>query len=285
MQRWLTGDDLANEIGMLRAALDARAFVLLEGPNDCRALDPHIDEASAMSFAAHGKRNAERAIELLEARGFEHVLAVLDRDWVDMLDPPLSSANVVYTDDYDLDATVMLAGTVLERLVSALSDRDRREAHLSSVGLDAEHLALQLAGPIGLLRFLSRRDGHELRCEDFPVHEAIASTRASVDIQQICVIAVARAVRPNIAASAAGVFLTAELENQTDLRAYCCGHDLAAVLSVLVRHWGGSASRSMLEAVSRAAFGCADLATTSLFAAVRDWAQSVDVSVWSCPCE
>jgi hypothetical protein len=281
MQQWMTGEDLANEICMLRAAADYRAFLILEGTTDCQALDPHVDEVAAATFPAFGKRNAEDAIVALDSRGIDDVLAVLDRDWVEILDSPLPSDNVVYTDYYDLDATILFSGSVVDRVLSALSDRERRESHLSGLQCDAETLVVDLAGPVGVLRLVSTREGHEIRCEGFPMQDVINAARDGVDLQRLCSIAIARSRQPRIGATSLQGDLEAQLAQETDLHTYCCGHELASALAVLVSHWGGSASRSFVERVARAAFGAADLATTSLFVAIALWAEQRSTSVWS----
>jgi hypothetical protein len=280
VQQWTTGEDLANELCMLRAAADYRAFLVLEGPTDCQALDPHVDPVKAATFPAFGKKNAEEAIMALDSRNIDDVLAILDRDWVGILDSAISSTNVVYTDFYDLDATIIFSGTVIERVLSALSDRERREAHLENLQLDCETLAVALAGPVGILRLVSVREGHEIRCEGFPMHDVINGSRDAVDLQRLCAIAIARSKTPVVSATALQQGVEAQLGQESDLHRYCCGHELASALAVLVSHWGGSASRGLVEKVARAAFGAADLATTALFGSVTQWAEERRVTVW-----
>ncbi len=269
---------------MLRAAADLRAFVILEGPTDCQALDPHVCENTATTFAAHGKTNAEQALDLLDERGIAHVLAIVDRDWVDMLDAPLDSRNVIYTGDYDLGAELFFSGTVIDRLVTAFSDRIKRETHLVSQSCSPKDLVIKLAGPIGVLRFISAREGYGIRCESFPVHEVVISTCGDVDLERLCTLAVSRSCQLAVSSKDVEATLNVELARLDDLMPYCCDHEVASGLATLIRHWGGSAGKAMIEKSSRAAFGCSDLATTSFFKAVNDWSAAVGARIWSCPC-
>lgn len=147
MREGLSGDDIFAELMMLRTA-DARTFVLLEGPSDCRALDPHVESRSARTLPAYSKSALERTITLVDRRGLERTLGILDRDWVDVIYPPMESDNVVYTDDYDLDATILLSGDVFERLISSVTNRERREAHMVHHASSAEDSVVTVSARI-----------------------------------------------------------------------------------------------------------------------------------------
>src|SRR6476469_6664888 len=102
MKPGLSGEDIFAELLMLRTA-DHRTIVLVEGPSDCRALDPHINEEESRTIPTFSKSALERVVALVDDEDFERALGILDRDWVDVLHPPVASDNVVYTDDYDLE--------------------------------------------------------------------------------------------------------------------------------------------------------------------------------------
>lgn len=281
MKKWLTGEDLFNWMSMLRTT-DQRTFVVLEGPTDCQALDPHVADVTAATFPAHSKSVAKRALELIDDREMERVLVVLDRDWVDVLEARVPSPNVVYTDDYDLDATILFAGDVLGRVVSTHSDRDQRDAHLGTAGATPDALIAELAGTVGLLRFASERDRLGMRCGGFPLHQAIASSHDRVDLQQFAVIAVGRSAHRTVGEAAVVTIVERERQSATDLRWFCNGHDLASGLSSLITRWGGSTSRLGVEQAVRSTLSCADLKATQLYRDVLAWSSSVGTAIWSC---
>ncbi|WP_040600001.1 hypothetical protein [Patulibacter medicamentivorans] len=282
MQGILTGHDLANWLSMLRST-DRRTFVIVEGPTDAQALDPHINEALAVTFPAHGKDKADEAINLLEARSFGRVLAVLDRDWVGMLDQPSAAANVVYTDDYDLDSTVFFSGSVLERVVTAHSDRDSRHAHLAQCGSSTvEAIVIRLAGPIGLVRYFSDRHGHGVNCQRFPVHAAMTASKDELDIPLLARITISRSGDAKVTAAVVERHVQTEMANRPALRDFSCGHDVATAVAALLRHWGTSMSPDAVEAAARAAFSCADLKTTALHQRVSAWSNAHAAPIWAC---
>src|ERR1035438_631454 len=267
MVGWLTGEDLVNLLMMLRT-VDDRAFVILEGSADWQALDSHIDEAAAVTFPAHSKYAANRAIELADQRQLGNVLAILDRDWVGMLTTALDSPNVVYTDDYDLDATILQTGAVMEKILSSYTDRDVRSRDLTRMTLDAKGLVTKLAGEAGLMRFVSEEHDMGLRCGGLPIHRALTPAEDAIDLEKLTVIAVSRS--PHCVVTEAVVIATVQQRrtHAGDLRPYCNGHDMSCVMAALIKRWGGNASQLAVERAARAAFSCADLQATRLYGAV-----------------
>jgi hypothetical protein len=279
----VTGDDLFAEILMLRTA-DPRTIVLLEGASDCQALDTHIDAAVAHTLPGYAKTTVERAIELADSGQVQRVLAIVDLDWVGVLSGPLESANVVYTDHYDLDATVFLSDDIMTRVVATTTDRDRLDAYLTRVGSSLREIVVRMAGKIGLGRFVSCRDRLEVPFRDFPTHVAITQANDDVDLAQMVTIALGRSREPMIQQTEFLGRVKKTLNETGDLSRYCSGHDIAAVLAHLVRHClgGGALSRQTMEQFGRAALSCAALKQTALYGDVVAWAREANTRVWSC---
>jgi hypothetical protein len=277
----LTGDDLFAEILMLRTS-DARTVVLLEGSSDCSALDPHMLEETSRSLPGYSKSAVERAIELVDESSIERVLGILDRDWVGLVESPMVSPNVVYTDLYDLDATIILGGDVLDRLLSSLADRDQLAGYLQRMGTTARELFIRLAGQIGLGRFVARRDRLKVRFQRFPVHSCTDARVAVVDIATMSAVAISKSKAPACTEIELASKIRKAVEEEADLERFCSGHDLAALISHLIRkEWGGArVSRDVVEKTARAAFDRGNLRRTQLYEQVKDWAAAVDTEVW-----
>lgn len=283
MRQWLTGEDLANLFDMLRTT-DHRAFLVLEGESDCRALDSHVDPMHAETFPAGSKSVATRVLELVDERRLRRVLVILDRDWVGLLTSPETSRNVVYTDEYDLDATMLFSRDVFDRVVISHSDRDRRRSHAAASGANPRDLAILFASHVGVLRYASERDRLHISCSAFPLHTTLTDDRDSVDVDRLALIAVARST--HCAASAPRIAALVRLEHGNvagNLSTYCAGHDLARAISALVKHWGGTAGSNAIEDAVRSSFSCADLHATQLYGKVVAWADQAGAAVWSCP--
>ncbi len=142
---------------------------LILGPSSCskgRQTAPHWTLTSMLPrprHPGHSKSMVERVIQLVDAQSIDRVLGVLDRDWAGLLSPENPSPNVVYTDEYDLDATIMFAGDVLDRLISSVVDRAQCAAHTTGLGVEVRDMVIRVAGTIGVGRFVSIRDSADLR--------------------------------------------------------------------------------------------------------------------------
>lgn len=284
MREGITGDDLYAELLMLRTA-DQRTVVLLEGPTDCQALDPHVDQSHAHTVPGYSKSAVQRALELADDHAMSRVLAVLDLDWVDELDAPLTSPNVVYTDDYDLEITMLLAGDVLARVISSTTDRDRVEAWRNRTGTTEQEQVIRLAGVVGVGRYVSWRDRLQVNFRSLPVHAVLTGDSSDVDVTQLATVAIGRSTASTADQASFVSAIRSETSSHASLRRFCCGHDAAAALAHYIqRLWGGGGvSGKTVEQFIRAAFSCSSLQGTRLYAAVTAWAASAGTVVWCCP--
>jgi hypothetical protein len=279
----VTGDDLFAEILMLRTA-DPRTVVLLEGPSDCQAVDAHVDDTAAHTLPGYSKTAVEKAIQLADAASLERVLAILDLDWVGLLEQPIASVNVVYTDYYDLDATVYLSADVMTRVVGTTTDRDHLATYLDTVGLSLREIIVRLAGKVGVGRFISCRDELHISFRDFPVNAALTANHDDIDMAQMVTVALGRAHSPSVQRTEFLAKIRGRLDATTDLSRYCSGHDIATVIAHLVKNrWGGSnVSRATMEQFGKAALSCAALQQTAVYEKVAIWATRAGTRVWSC---
>jgi hypothetical protein len=283
MRDLLTGDDLYAEILLLRD--ENKAVVVVEGPDDIDSLDAHISEDSCYLIPGYGKDSVEYAIRLVDQKGPTKVLAILDRDWVGILDVGLESANIVYTDLYDLDATIMSLGNICKRVASSFCDNDRLKRHMSRTGASGiAEFAVRSSVAVGALRLIARERRLPLSVRDFPIGEIIDADGGDPDLRQLVTIAAAKAGR-NVSIdveSTIGLVDEKVREIGYQIR-YCSGHDLAEALSAVMRkRWGSSVRAAVVIKALRSALSCHDLSTTRMFGEVQVWAASQRVEVWDC---
>ncbi len=284
MQQYLDGDTLYANMMMLRT-VDDRAILILEGWSDCSALDPHVAEGRCQTLPAHSRRAVERAIELVDLNQTPLVLGVVDRDWVGVLDPPHTSKNVVCTDLYDLDTTILLSGDVAPRVIAVFTDRSAVSAHVTACACASPlAVALRIAVVIGSLRLISLRDGLDLSTRQLPVEATLAPSGDEIDYKKLATVVASRSPRSSMTAADIEDVLISQLPLAEEASRLCSGHDMAAVLAWLMRQkWGGGAvGYKNVAATIRAALSCETLKATSLYADVKAWAASNGTVVWSC---
>lgn len=284
MRGQLTGDDLFAEILLLRD--QGKVVVLVEGPDDMGVLDPHICEEGAYLIPGYGKSSVEYVIDQADALDLAFVLAILDRDWVDIAEDAKNSPNVVYSDLYDLDATVISSGDVCRRVVGSFCDMSGLRRHVARTGVqDFIHFAIQPSLAIGVLRLISHEQGLELSVRNFPVAQVMDVDGGPVDIKRMILIAVSKSAshEVNLDEVTLAESITGRISQITNPLRYCSGHDLATALSVVMRQrWDCHVRASVIVKAIRAAFSCADLMSTQLYRDVERWAEGRNTTIWTC---
>jgi hypothetical protein len=280
---FITGDDIYAEILMMRT-YDTRTIVLLEGQDDEQALDIHVDSVTAICINSFGKPNVLRAIGIVGETNTSRVLAVVDRDWDDTIGGISSSPNLVYSEHYDLDATVIAVEGVLERIVYAHGIKERINADLEGRG-DVTLISIveDICCPIGILRYLSVSKNWELSMREFPIVEVIDIPAMGVDQKKLVQLAMARSKSATVVELDVLSALVQAHSSAVDKFYYCGGHDVRSVLAVLInKRWGGHSGRKSIGSAIRSTLSCAVLCATSLYSAVATWATANGTRVWSC---
>lgn len=279
----VTGDSVFAEIIMLRQ-VDTRSIVLIEGVGDNDTLYAHVDHTSSRLLIAYGKQNLERAVVLAERNGVERVLGIRDRDFLGVLDPQPDSPNIVLTDLYDLDATIVLLTDCIGKALPHLASMPTVETHVCGSPYNAPiDLVLGLVTDISFARFHSHQAGLGLPLAEFPVEKVASQNCHGVVVNRICEIVAGRSnseVSPDELARA-----LEELRDESPPPAeIASGHDLIRAIAHACRSvWGGTATGyKLVAAVIRSALSCEQLMTLQLYRRVAEWESRTSGRVWSC---
>ncbi|MBC8991469.1 hypothetical protein H9X95_15045 [Micromonospora chalcea] len=278
----ITSDSIFSEIMMLRTS-DARTIVLVEGPEDVAALEPHMLSDHAFTLPTTGKGILLGAVELIDQAKVERVLAIADLDWTNILYPPHVSNNLIYTEHADMDITILKCPMVITRICWSHCDAGRLKSLLQRSGHSSVlDLAVVFASAVGALRLASVRDGLQLNLRKFPVHDVIDLTTLAPNLRRLAELAVQRS--KNVAVSVADLEATVkgEIEAMSVPLRYCSGHDLIAVIAAILKGYGSNAGADALSKSIHSAFSCGDLRTTSLYLRVSGWAELRNLQIWSC---
>lgn len=282
MKQAIDADTVFAEIVMQRAA-DDRPIILVEGPEDVSALDSHIREDCLMLLTA-GNSALMGAIRLSDQQGIDRVVAISDLDWSGVLYTANPSPNVVYTDHYDLDATILACPGVIARVTAAHCDRGKVGRLLALTQTKSLlDLAIRIASVIGALRLVSIRESLGLNLRSFPIEQVVEWPAYMVDPARLAEIAIARSRDITITSSELESLLKAEMSLVSSPLRYCSGHDLLSALAAIMRRGGGGTDgAAVLSRVIRSAFSCPDLQSTTLHQKVSGWAETRAAQVWAC---
>lgn len=272
MRDLMTADDYYSWIIMFRSA-DSRTVVLLEGDTDRDCLGPHIDHDHAIPLACTGKRNLLRVVEIAETTGTDGIVGICDRDWDGIVADEVGSDNIVYTDLYDLDSTIIVGTEITAKVAYVYGDHERVIEHCNDLGVDGPvDVAVRLASMVGYLRLASHKAGLGLALRGFPMHEVIHHD-GSLSREKLLTLVILRSPECDVSQVRLEQLLAAEEATGVPPERVCNGHDLGAVLASLCRsRWGGSTvGASQLLTTMRVAVNCASLRTLSLYDDIIRW--------------
>ena len=287
MKDSITKDDLYALILMLKAGHDG-AIVVLESENDCRGLDSFIDSTNCQTIPGHGKENVVGVATLVSANGLQHVLCIADRDFDHLRDNLKLIAGLVYTDEYDLDATFFFVPGVPERVAGqVVTNYATLLATIQACSCaSVRELCIGQAATIGAVRLASIEDDLELRLEGFPQSLAYGDSGGAPNYRAVIELALQRS-KPD-----AGNGLDADAIEalarkhaaRTSKEERCCGHDLAGGLVAAVDASGkvnGGWGRKQIESMVRAAVSFDAFKGTDLYRRVANWASAEGCIVWA----
>jgi hypothetical protein len=278
----LGGDDLFAYI-MMQRQVDRRAVILVEGPEDCGIIDPHLMDSVVQTLPGYGKESVLTAAALLHIAGISDVLPVVDSDLdrqstLNVRYPP----NVAASEYHDLDADIFFnCPEITRQIVANFADRDMLRTYLERQQISILDLVTDRASVVGVLRYCSLKYGLGLRMRDFPIEPLMEQESSTISIaaQIACSRTISspsqEEVEPLLDSQYAGI---AERES------YCSGHDLTAALATAIRKHGAGkrVGAKMLSAAFRAAVGCACIQKLALFQQVQGWGVLLSIQPWHC---
>lgn len=227
------------------------AFLLVEGRSDKKFYERFVDKKACIVNSTEGKPssklNAISVLAILEKSDFEGVLAIVDADF-DRLSPPTlqpNSLNMFITDDHDIEA-MLIKSPAFEKVVSEFCSEDK----VKLFGQDVRQVILRTGTIIGLLRWVSQCDSLSLTFNGISFNKFINDKNLEISevdfIEEVKNKSQSFSVKTEEAQQRIG-----EMKGSGfDPWQVCCGHDLAAVLSVGLHKAIGSNKASEVE-VSR----------------------------------
>lgn len=284
MRQYLTGLDLFAYVQMLRQ-VDRRAVLVLEGPEDCGIVDPHVDTVHAHTIPGYGKQSVIDAAVLFENANVQEVRLVADADFDRQLSLTSSlPSNLILTEYYDLDADILFrCPTIVASVLANFTNRGVRSVHLARVGHDEMTCIVDVASAIGALRLVSLEQRIGLHLRDFPTDLLLDPYEKGAAYEDT-IAQTASSRSPNASpVPVDGATVRAGLTRVVDRRMLCSGHDLIAALSSFVRkRWGGRSGMKVLSGTVRSALSCACWRQTQVYAEVERWSAALGTPVWSC---
>lgn len=282
MRKYLTANDHFSEILMQRTA-DPRAVFIVEGVTDLGIMIPFVADEQADIKEFGGKPAALSVIELCNSYPIKNVIALVDADFDRLSAEYNPPENVVLTDHYDLEATILRSGDVLDRFVSNHFDHDKVQAtkHRHSTGV--RELAERIGRHIGYARYIVKKEDLPISFQNVPIESFINFRSVEIELDRLLRVMAAKssASESEINSFTEAVRELGETVHDAQAYAYCRGHDLVQIISVLGRKiWGSSTGSDQAERALRSSFDRNALESTALYHRVQAWCERNQISVW-----
>ncbi|MEU1169300.1 hypothetical protein [Streptomyces microflavus] len=281
MRDVLNATSTKNTLGMLRNH-DAKTILILEGDSDLMAFRDFINRSSCRFLVADGKVEAVEAIEWSDIQKFSGVLAIVDSDFVDLAEARSSSPNVIYTDNYDLDAFIFLSEGPVERSIEHLCSYDRYSEPDGGKRYfrNIRDQVIAMAKLIACLRLYSISDGMGVAFDKFPFGEVYQGANLDLDEDKLQRIVASRIKAPDPEGIFADWWSRAATEAQPSER-IVQGHDLFRCLGLVIasKH-GKSHEGEIWERMARSHFTIDHLRNSKFYAASVAWCEKNQRMLW-----
>ncbi|MFD8611574.1 hypothetical protein [Streptomyces sp. NPDC059631] len=282
MRDVLNATSTKNTLGMLRNH-DTKTILVLEGDSDSLALRDFIDRSNCRLLVADGKVEAIEAVEWSDIQAHSGVLAIVDSDFVDLAEQRSKSPNVIYTDNYDLDAYIFLSEGAVERCIEHLCSYDRfsqpdnGDSHFQKI----KDKATSMARLIACFRLYSIRGNRQISFSRFPFGEVYRGAALELDLGKFRQIAIGKMKSlPDPEAVFDDWWNRAEKEVLPSER-IAQGHDLFRCLGLVIESRHGNSHRGEIwEKMARSHFTIDHLRNSEFYAASVAWCDRNRKKVW-----
>lgn len=271
----LDHDDLIAELRMLRSSFPGSLFVV-EGPSDCRLFERFVDQAHCQVIPGFGKNSVVKAIVALDGIAFRGLLGIVDADHWHLAGQPSPSPNLLITEVTDVELLVATQGC-LERVADEFGSAPKKNAFLRATGhRSITEAILEVTFPIGVLRWVSERDGFRLKFQEVNVGDFFRLDDLRLEKGRLVGRLLQLTANPSLTTERVNLAWEAAMAEELLPPLTCKGHDLVQVLSRGLRRAFGNKRKDEvipenLESIFRLTFDYEDFRRTELYTDIREW--------------
>ena len=246
------------------------AFLVVEGRDDRLFCERYIDDRCGV-VVAQSKESVLEVVRILDDDGFVGALGIVDPDFDLIEGRRFSSRNIVTCDAHDLE-TALVCSPAFDRLLLEYGSQEKIQA--LSVG--ARELVLSVAAHVGYLRWLSMREGLNLRFQGLKLSNCINRSSLEMDVLKLCRSVVNLTRNSELEEVDLANSVRNLRDGRHDMCHVCCGDDVLDVLAIGLRKALGTNKEQdvdveRLKRSLRLAFEAADLRGSALGVAIGQW--------------
>lgn len=276
MRDQITPERVANSIRLQRQEFKG-TFLLVEGRTDKCFYERFINGQTcrvSTHFRQDNKNNTIKTVKILDKDKFSGILAIVDADFWVLEKVDLASQNVLLTDAHGLE-TMLFQSPAFDKFLAEFCSEDKLKTMIEQ-RKDVRGILLEIARPIGYLRWYSIRNNLHLKFEGLRFKKFV--NIKNLAFSQIDLIKAIKnnSNRPELDEEKLEADLD-ELQNEAhDIWHICCGHDLVSVLSIGLRSVFGTYEAKQVESnfigcILRVSYEHSYFQKTNLYRDIQNW--------------
>ena len=269
----VTPESIANEVRLARTQTRG-PFLITEGPLDSR-LYRRVLHQSCVTIVAFGRTNVKAAIGLLEGDGIRDSVGIVDADFESLRGGPDDQENLLRTDMHDIE-TMLLMSEALDKVLETFGSEGKIRGFVAASKATVRDGLFGTALPLGLLRWISERDGLDLTFDGLSMTNFTDRRTLRVDPDAMVNAVINRSSTRSARVEDVRAALAALSGISHDPSQVCCGPDVVSILSLGLTSALGSrraievSPDSILRALELS-YESAWFAGTGLHARLRQW--------------
>ncbi len=153
MEEYITPERTANAI--MQDTNFEGYYLIVEGKKDVKLYSKFVNENGIIVKPAFGNENVKRVLEILDERGFERRVGIIDADFRRILNLTENIQGLFITDQHDIE--VMIINTsALENVLNVFCSKARIKEFEETSGLSIREALFSLGKEIGYLKFANK---------------------------------------------------------------------------------------------------------------------------------
>ncbi|MEL7798753.1 DUF4435 domain-containing protein [Idiomarina loihiensis] len=236
MRETLTYEDLVNQIKMLLAhpKHHNKLFMVVEGDSDLKLFRSILKNESLEIESFKGKTNVIRILQSLNEDYPDSVIGVCDSDFDNITGDSENHLDYqVYVTCHHDSEVMMLNSKALDSLIDEYADPNAHQ-QLHDRLLDA---AFKVAYKLGVLRWVNHVEDLKIRFKALSLvnHVNVNNLEVDISIDDVIEELIDKSVNCRIGQPELKGLYQDYLDRDEDKFQICCGHDLTAIIAIILR--------------------------------------------------
>lgn len=280
---YIDGHGIANEIRLSRNGFFG-SYLLVEGLSDQKVMSNFCEKDVCKIIPCYSKSNLIDATNELERTKCSGIIALADRDYCDILGYPTVNGDVIYTDENDMELTI-LHSPALDECLKEFGSKDKIDKITKSKNYSVVELICESASVIGAIRLLSQLEKWNLIFNNLKLKYKKGNS-FYLDKKKTVNYVLGKNQQWKIDIDIVMSKVNELMEKSVPLKNYCNGHDCIRILGkALCKEIGSKDSfkddkgAENLESTLRLTYKFRHFKLTNMYRDLRKWEKSTGYSV------